>query len=316
MWTSIRYHFYRRFIIASLMLTAVNQVSAEGAYSILDVPFHARTLSMSGVGTADPKGRDVSAFNPALIGLNWNELQHLYFSLLSYPAEIKSGAVEWRTSWRGLPAVLSLRHMSYGDFTGLDEDGNTTGTFGAGDTWITAAAAYPLMPSMAVGGSAGLLVSQVENVSAMLGLITLGAAIDIPRFDLHVGLAVNNLGVTLSSYTDYDEEIPANVSAGITKKLKYLPLELSVDGSWWTKEERGVIRVGGEFALPYDLYLRWGTSSYKMGQITQDLWRDIATGTSFGAGLSIDKLTVDLGINYGGVAGVVMGVGISWEFGN
>ncbi len=104
------------------------------------------------------------------------------------------------------------------------------------------------------------------------------------------------------------------MAVGITKKLKYLPLELSVDGSWWSKEERGVLRVGGEFKLPHDLYLRWGTSSYKLGQMTQNLYRDIITGTALGVGLKIDKLAVDLGINYGEVAGVIMGVGTSWRF--
>ena len=159
-----------------------------------------------------------------------------------------------------------------------------------------------------------MLVSQVEDVSATLGLISVGTAIEISRYDLHLGFAINNLGITLSSYTQYNETIPTSVAGGITKKLKYLPMEISVDGSWWGKEERGVIRVGGEFNLPHDLYLRWGTSSYKLGQMTQNLYRDIITETALGVGLKIDKLVVDLGINYGGVAGVILGVGTSWEF--
>ena len=314
MWTSIRYRYYSRFITVSLLLMIVTQVDAVGAYSILEIPFHARSLSMAGIGTADPKGQDVSAFNPALLALSGNESQYFYLSLLSHPAGIKSGAVVWRASFRGFPAAITMRHVSYGDFTEFDDDGNRTGTYGAGDSWISAAASYPLMPGVAVGGSAGLLVSQVDDVSATLGLISIGTAINVPRYDLHVGLAVNNLGVTFSSFTKHVEAIPTSVAIGITKKLKYLPLELSVDGSWWSKEERGVLRVGGEFKLPHDLYLRWGTSSYKLGQMTQNLYRDIITGTALGVGLKIDKLAVDLGINYGGVAGVIMGVGTSWRF--
>jgi hypothetical protein len=292
----------------------VTQVDAVGAYSILEIPFHARSLSMAGIGTADPKGQDVSAFNPALLALSGNESQYFYLSLLSHPAGIKSGVVEWRASFREFPVAITMRHVGYGDFTKFDDDGNRIGTYGAGDSWISAAASYPLMPGVAVGGSAGLLVSQVDDVSATLGLISIGTAINVPRYDLHVGLAVNNLGVTFSSFTKHVEAIPTSVAVGITKKLKYLPLELSVDGSWWSKEERGILRVGGEFKLPHDLYLRWGTSSYKLGQMTQNLYRDIITGTALGVGLKIDKLAVDLGINYGGVAGVIMGVGTSWRF--
>ena len=314
MWIWIRYRFYSGFITACLLFVIVASVRGDGAYSILELPFHTRSLSMAGVGTADPNGRDASAFNPALLALGDSESQHFFLSLLSFPAGIKSGAVEWRKNWRGFPIAISVRHINYGDFTEFDDDGNTTGDFGADESWISAAASYPLLPGVALGGSAGLLVSQVEDVSATLGLISVGTAIEISRYDLHLGFAINNLGITLSSYTQYNETIPTSVAGGITKKLKYLPMEISVDGSWWNKEERGVIRAGGEFNLPHDLYLRWGTSSYKLGQMTQNLYRDIITETALGVGLKIDKLVVDLGINYGGVAGVILGVGTSWKF--
>lgn len=314
MWISTRYRFCSRVIPISLIWAVLNPINAVGSYTILEIPFHARSLSMAGAGTADPGGRDASAFNPALIGVEGENTQHLFLSLLSYPGEINTGAIEWQTTWRGIPTALSLRHVSYGDFDRLDDSGIKTGTFNAGDSWVSAAASYPLGSILAFGVSTGLLVSQVDNVSATLGLLTAGMAINVPSYNLHLGLALNNLGFIISNYTDHNELVPKSITAGVTKKLKYLPLELSIDGSWWNSEDRSVIRIGGEFSLPHDLYFRWGTSTYKLEQTTQNLWRDIATGTAFGVGLAIDKLIVDIGFNYGGVEGIVMGIGISWRF--
>ena len=78
---------------------------SQGSYSALEIPYHIRTLSMSGISVADDRGMDVSAVNPALLAHSRTEL---LVSLARYPADIQSEAVEWR-----LPGE-SERHRSVG----------------------------------------------------------------------------------------------------------------------------------------------------------------------------------------------------------
>lgn len=314
MWMWIHRRCCRVLLVAGLIGTVAigdSPLAAQGSYSALVVPYHVRSLSMSSVGTADARGTDITIMNPSLLK---SASGALLLSVIRYPADIQSEMVEWRMAWGDRMAAVSLRHLGYGIFDERDEFGTRTGDFSAGETWISFSAAGSLLGSLDVGVTGGFFLSRIETVTATLALFTVGSAITLSRYDMRVGIAIRNVGTTVDSYTNYTEPIPTNVNLGVTKKLAYLPLELSLDGIWWSQNGHAELRLGGEFTLPYDLKLRWGTGSERTVLQTQQLWRDIAAGTSLGVGFQTENLSVDLGILYRGVAGTALGVGFSTGF--
>ncbi|MDP6967437.1 MAG: hypothetical protein QF551_09220 [Candidatus Marinimicrobia bacterium] len=304
----IRFLSFRYIVAAQMAALALlpHWLTAQGSYSSLEVPYHVRSVSMGGIGIADRGGTDMAAFNPALLQGNTKEL---LLSVLRYPAQIQSEMVEFRFPWRERSVAVTVRHMGYGSFEALDEDGVKTGEFAAGDIWASLAFSQSIFPSMDFGLTAGIYHSQIEKVRASLGIISVGTVLRLPELDASLGLSVRNLGVTLQNYGSYPETIPTSVNLGATKKLAHLPLELSVDGIWW--EQGGVARIGGEFVLKHGILLRWGSSTYRFQQQTEHLWRDILSGSSIGLGYVAQDLTVDIGLGYSGIGGAVIGVGVA-----
>ena len=118
----IRFPSFRYIVAAHMAALAALPcwLSAQGSYSSLEVPYHVRSVSMGGIGIADHGGTDMAAFNPALLQGNTKEL---LLSVLRYPAQIQSEMVEFRFPWRERSVAVTVRHMGYGSFEALDEDG-------------------------------------------------------------------------------------------------------------------------------------------------------------------------------------------------
>ena len=311
MWMWIRHRFYNQtvyMLLWSLCVLASSGLKAQGSYSALDIPYHVRSLSMSSAGIADTRGMDITGSNPSLLQ---SVERGLLISLIRYPAEIQTEIVEWRILMGNRMSAISVRHLGYGIFEKRNQEGEKTGQFSAGETWASLSLAHSLFPSLDIGMTGGLLLSRIDNVSASLAIFTLGGVFTISRFDLRIGFSLRNLGNTIDSYTDHNEPIPTSVNLGITKNLAHLPLDLSIDGTWWSREERGLFRVGGEFSLPYSLKLRLGTSSHRFDLKTNQLWNSVLSETGIGLGYQTRHLSMDMGIHYRGIAGTAIGIGFS-----
>ena len=213
---------------------------------------------------------------------------------------------------KGLSVAATFRGGNYGNFKERDRDGNDLGSFSAGDAWLNVAVAKSLSPLADVGISAGMFQSSVGDVTAVLGLVSLGGRVTIPQLETSLGVSVRNLGTTVQEYTSYTEIIPTSVAVGVTRKMEYLPLILSADAVWW--EKRSLFRLGGEFALPKGLFLQLGTSSFRSDLQTGELWRDIASGFSLGFGYSLKRVSVGFAVANSGVGGISLGVGFSRQF--
>ena len=281
----------------------------QTSYQSLDISYHVRSLGMSGSGVADVLGADVSSLNPALLS---GKEKTLILSAVRYPATVQSQLAEWRVAVKGVSVATTFRSVNYGAFKERDRDGNDMGSFSAGDVWLNVAVAKSLSSLADVGVSVGMFQSSVGNVTAVLGLVSLGGRVSIPQLETSLGVSIRNLGTTVKEYTSHIEVIPTSVAIGVTRKMEYLPLTLSADAVWW--EKRSLFRLGGEFSLPRGLFLQLGTSSFRSDLQTGELWRDIASGFSLGFGYSLKRVSVGFAVANSGVGGISLGVGFSRQF--
>jgi hypothetical protein len=261
-------------------------------------------VGLSGSGVGDLMAMDVSTLNPALLSA---APKSFVVSVVRYPASIQSQFVEWRSNWKELNLSATFKGVNYGAFKERDRDGAELGDFSAGDAWISFALARKISNLADVGLSAGLFQSRVGEVQAMLGLISIGGRVTIPQAASSLGVSVRNLGTTVQTYTAHKEEIPTSVAVGITRKMAYLPLSLSVDGIWW--KEITLLKIGGEFSLPRGFFLQFGSSSFRGDLHTGELWRDIASGISLGLGYEMPRMNIGFAVGNSGVGGVSLGIG-------
>ena len=291
-----------RNFIYSILFTSL--LLGQTSYTSLDLSYHIRSVGMSGSGVGDLMGMDVSTLNPALLS---GASKSFAVSLVRYPASIQSQFVGWRSKWKELNLSATFRGVNYGAFKERDRDGTELGDFSAGDAWISFTLARKVSNLADVGVSAGLFQSRVGEVQAMLGLISIGGRVTIPQAASSLGVSVRNLGTTVETYTSHKEGIPTSVAVGITRKMAYLPLSLSVDGIWW--KDITLFKIGGEFSLPREFFFQFGSSSFRGDLHTGELWRDIASGISLGLGYEMPRMNIGFAVGNSGVGGVSLGIG-------
>ena len=139
-----------------------------------------------------------------------------------------------------------------------------------------------------------------------------------------LGLSIENMGFILQSIdgsinlletTENKDTLPVKISLAITKQLAHLPLTLSIDGVHSLYKDYNDIFIGGIFQLPYDINLKWGTSTRKLDQnIRQDIWRSILGATGFGLNFNVGSTKTGIGTYFYGIGGWVTGLDLSVRF--
>ncbi len=198
-------------------------------FEFLNLAPSARIAALGGqlLTTADD---DVSlAFaNPAVA--NANQHQALAFSHQFLPAGIHSGyaAFGWhanavQTSFHG-----GFRYISYGTFDLTDETDQVMGTFKANELAFTLGAARQLYERLSVGLNLRLISSRFETYNSYGLTFDLGALYSDTSSLLSVALVLRNAGTQLTPYLDVRQPVPFEMLVGVSKRLRHMPLRLSV----------------------------------------------------------------------------------------
>jgi hypothetical protein len=122
-----------------------------------------------------------------------------------------------------------LQFINYGEFTRTDESGNQSGTFSAGEYALVVGWGRSLSPLFSIGANAKLIYSGLESYSSF------GFAVDVAgtytsASDLFsASLIAKNIGMQVVSYTTAGRDpLPFEIQAGMSTKLKHIPLRFSV----------------------------------------------------------------------------------------
>ena len=282
-------------------------------FAFLRLEPSARAAALGGSFSA-VYGDDVNAFfyNPAL--LNETMHRHLSLSYLNHLSDINAGFLAYSRHYEGLGTLgAGLRFLSWGEFQGADEQGNRTGTFGASDVALTLSGARAQTERLRYGASVHLIYSSVESFKASAVAADLGVLYHLDSQQLTFSASVNNLGITLSSLGATKDELPLDLRVGLTKRLRYIPLLISLTGynlhDIGDEPEDGTILsnvfqhviLGGEFQFSQAFNVRFGYNHRRHEGLKTGSRLDLA-GVGLGFGLMIRRFHLDYAFN-------------SWSFG-
>ena len=295
------------------MRPAQAQPGDLSGFAFLRLEPSARAAALGGSFSA-VYGDDVNAFfyNPAL--LNEAMHRHLSLSYLNHLSDINAGFLAYSRHYEGLGTLgAGLRFLSWGEFQGADEQGNRTGTFGASDVALTISGARAQTERLRYGASVHLIYSSVESFKASAVAADLGVLYHIDSQQLTFSASVNNLGITLNSLGATKDDLPLDVRVGLTKRLRYIPLLISLtgynlhhigdepeDGTALSNVFQHVI-LGGEFQFSQAFNVRFGYNHRRHEGLKTGSRLDLA-GVGLGFGLMINRFRLDYAFN-------------SWSFG-
>lgn len=297
--------------VALLVLAARpahGQSAPDAGFSFLRLEPSARAAALGGSFSA-VYGDDVNAlfYNPALL----NEGMHraLGISYLNHLGEVNAGFVAHARHLEGIGTVgAGLRFVSWGSTEGYDEQGTPTGDFHASDAALTVSFSRQDDERLHYGASLHTVFSRIGSYNATAFAGDAGVAYHLADQQLTLTASANNVGIVVNSLGSTDDLLPWDLRVGIAKRLRYVPLLLSITGYNLNRigeESAGQnavsdamrhIAFGGEFQFSDAFNVRVGYNHQKHQDLKLKSRLDLA-GFGAGFGIKISSFRFDYAFN-------------------
>ncbi len=204
------------------------QSGGNGTYDFLILPNSARVAGM-GSNFLAIKDNDINLAvnNPSLISPEMHN--NLGMSFVDYFAGIKYGyATYGRTFSKVGSFVGTMQFMDYGQFTSADASGTIQGNFKAGEYAMNIGWGRALDSTFFIGANLKGILSNFESYNSF------GLAVDVAgtyynkahRFT--ASLIFSNIGRQITTYNGYNEPLPFEIKAGLSKSMEHIPLTFSL----------------------------------------------------------------------------------------
>jgi hypothetical protein len=311
------------FLCFFLMITApiAAQSGNSSIFRFLETTPNAKAAALGGnhAGLFDA---DVSLFhlNPAY--LTPESSKSVSATFVNYLADVRIGFANGAYDLKNIGTLgIGIRYAGYGDMNEYNENGENLGSFRAGDLAFSTALSTKLSEKLSAAAGVDFIHSSYHTYSSS-AITASGGMYYIDRENrFSAGLSFRNLGDQLSYYNGVGEDIPFDVSLGISKKPENFPFQLSLTlrqlNNWnmkvvgETKDPdvfNNIARhaiLGGEAAFSDNFKLRLGYNHFVSQQVNSDAALNLA-GVSIGVGLNIKGIGIDLSrSSYSDIGGVV-----------
>ena len=288
---------------------ALGQSRGETGFDLVRLDPSARAAALASAGSVPGDDPMALFYNPALLSSEMDGALALGYT--NHVADVSAGAAVYARDLRlfGETTVgLGVRFLSYGEFdrhTGdEDADAAVADTYGAGETAVSLSASREVLPQFRAGATLHALFASIDDAGASALAADLGVTYTVPAQALTLGASVHHLGATLSSLGASTDRLPFDVRITAAKRLRHLPLTVSVSGvdlhafegpeadSSFVTRALDHVAAGGELQLGSALSLRVGYNGRRGDDLRSGGRLDLA-GTSVGAGLALRRVTVD-----------------------
>jgi hypothetical protein len=245
---------------------------------------------MAGSFIAVPGDIHNLSYNPA--GLTRLSGKRGTVTYLKHLLDFNSGFLAYGHPLSKATLAAGLYFFDYGDFEGKDVNNLPTGEFRANSLVFSLAYARDLVKNLSLGVTGKYIRFDIENYNSTGFAGDIGLLLSFPDKMLNFGAGVFNVGSS-SAFIDSRDDLPLNFQFGVAKGLEHLPLMIT-GALVKFKDESLLVRVGGEFTLSEQLFLRLGYNSVGQDQkVGTGTAGDNLAGFSIGAGLKLRKFDID-----------------------
>lgn len=285
-----------------LFAVAASAQESQTGYNFLRIPVSAHAAALGGENiTIIEDDPSLMFSNPALLASVSDKSINLNFMTYMAGATTASASFNRIIKEKASVAVMA-QYMDYGKMKEVDENNVQQGEFSAKDIAISGVLSYILNDRLVGGITAKFITSYIGDYSSMAVGIDLGLNYYDPDRDWSVSLVAKNLGGQIKAYNEEYEKMPFDLQAGVSKKFASLPFRVSATLVGLTDWDYGLINhlvIGADVILSQQIYLAAGYNFRRADQMTISSGADEESchgaGWSFGAGLQLDRLKLQLG---------------------
>lgn len=295
-------------LLLGLAAPSVAQPIDATAFSLVTLDPAARGAALGGATAALPSLDVLSLLeNPAHLAPGMHNQVGL--SLLNHASSLKTGSLAFGRHYEGVGAFgVALRFLGWGDLARTDATGEQLGSFSAGEFGLTIGGSRALSTYTRYGGSLNWLRSGIDGQNASAFALDAGIFRYNPESRLGLSASIHNLGLVASSIGQTSDRLPLDLRLGISKRLRYLPLLVSVTAwdltDFSDDSDTATIldnlfyhlRLGGEFQFSDSFQIRFGYDHRRHAALKIKTRLDLA-GVSFGTGIRVKGVAFDYGFN-------------------
>ncbi len=216
-------------MVACLFGFAASYSQDITGYGYLDLPVSARGLALGGtsISVVEPE-LSLAEQNPSLLCPEM--ARQVAISYTRYMGDVNLGYAAYCGRFLEVGGwSVGMRFIDYGDFSGYDEQGISTGSFGVKDMSLQGAVGYPINDRLRVGAQAKFLYTSYESYSAFAMGVDLGLNYYNEATGNSLSLTATNLGGQFKPlYEERKEKLPTQLNLGWSSELQHLPLCVSM----------------------------------------------------------------------------------------
>ncbi len=279
-------------------------------FGLLQLESSARAAALGGSLVAISEDINAFLYNPALLGPS--EHRSLSVSYMNHLTDVGAGFLAYGRDLGKLGvAAVGVRALNWGSIERTDATGAKNGSFSASDITMTFGLARARTDRLRYGVNIHYAHSSVDSYRASAILADVGAAYRIPEQQLTVSASASHFGIVLYSLGQETDAVPFDLRVGAAKKLRYLPLLVSITayrltdvGRYNSFEDfmRHTI-LGGEFQFTRALHIRFGYNHRRHEALKTSNRLDLA-GIGLGFGLKITRFRLDYAFTSWSFAGL------------
>lgn len=306
--------------LVSLLISAHTVVAQDNsaAYNFLNVTSSSRIYALGGVNISTVEA-DVMTIdqNPALLGPEMDRQIAVgymrYLGNSNFASARYAGAAGENGAWSA-----AIRYYGYGKIKGMDENGMPIGDFSPSDVSFSGAYSHNLSEYVRGGAEIKFLYSGYEKYSAFAIATDLGINYFNEEKQLSLSAVVANLGGQVKRFNERYDRLPVDIRLGYSQFYGSFPVRFSItawnltkwklpyvdngDGtsdpvikSSFTSNLFRHLVFGADFVPNDRFYVALGYN-YKSRTDMSTYNRSFISGFSLGAGLNVNKFSVDLAL--------------------
>ncbi len=308
----------RIFSLIIIVFASLSSLIAGGTYDFLRNDVSARAAALGGNFVTIKDDPNSIFYNPA--GLASIQSQQVSFGFFKNLLDVNAGHASYA---RRIPSFgtigAGLVYVNYGSFDMTDENGQSLGTFNAGDFAFTAGYANLLANGLEYGINAKFIFSSIAGYSSSAAAIDLGARYVITPDVFTIGASILNIGTQFDPYMTTRETLPLDVRIGASYFPEHLPAQVFIGLNKLNEQQDKFLdrfssfMAGVEFTASESVLLRFGYNNEKRRELKLGSSSGLA-GFSLGAGFRTEMYTIDYAFNSMGKIGGLHRVSIGLSF--
>ncbi len=224
----------RLFVIIIFLLSGGNlqaqTIGGSSIYNVLTLPQHP-LVAASGGRLVSSLSNEMGLIleNPAFLVQEHNGLISSNFTSLSPGSTFVNAIGGYHSEKLNTNFALAVNHFSYGHTNQTDAVGNSIGSMIAYDQSVQLTSSHVYGKHWNYGLAIKYIISKYGMYSSQALVSDMGLNYTTEDKQMQMAFSIKNMGLQLKRYATQGEDLPFDLSIGVSKKLENAPFRFSVN---------------------------------------------------------------------------------------